>query len=79
MLIDGILPKMASQRHPSVLKKSLKIWQALDQMQKGEICREELFMRILRFYGSRAFLSELIGAAIATQTEYMICPYASSP
>lgn len=84
IVIDGLMPKHVSGAQENVLNKSIKMWEQLRLSTENKEAQAdgrtgELFLKLLETYGSRCFLTELVNAALETNTEYLIAPYYSTP
>ena len=77
IVIDGLVPKYLSEKQQNILQKSWYVWDQL--LTADEQNNQDLFFKILETYGSRCFMSEVINAAIKTNTKFFVAPYFSTP
>lgn len=78
MVIDGIIPKIVSDNQINVLQKSQMIWATLKQTQESGT-NSDLFMFLVEQYGVRIFHQEIINACKASNSEFLVAPYFSTP
>ena len=75
-MIDGLVPKLLSEKQQNILQKSWVVW---DQLTSDEQNNEQLFLKIIETYGSRCYMSEVINAAMKTNTKFFVAPYFATP
>lgn len=80
------MPKFVSDQQQDVLTKSRAIWTELRQSLSNQdaaadpvATQRHLFETLVDIYGSRCFMTELINAALETNTEYFVAPYLATP
>lgn len=75
-MIDGLVPKFVYEKQKNILFKSMDVWEQLGNDQNN---KEKLFSKIMETYGSRCYMTELINAAMKTNSNFFVAPYFSTP
>ena len=54
----------------------MDVW---DQLGNDQNNKEKLFSKIMETYGSRCYMTELVNAAMKTNSNFFVAPYFSTP
>ena len=81
IVCDGLLPKFVSDKEPSMVTKAANVWQCAKESRDlpADKSNTALQNEIFANYRSGVYQKEIINAATATGTDYLVAPYSSTP